>query len=171
MRWRKLKARFHVRLSHISGTVLCCAAVLAADAAERVFYKSVMPGGRAVYSDSPVAGAKRTEQISVQTDTLGSAAEAEAARRGLAMRAQQLLRDAEARAAKRAELGVRISAAYEKLVTAQAQLEAGRAVGEGDRQGRRLTSSYWERQRRLEATAARARSALEAVLAERDALG
>jgi hypothetical protein len=146
----------------------CTFAALAAG--EQTFYKSVLPNGRIVYGDEPAAGAKRTEKITVQTDMPGSPVDAEAAQRALEMNRQQLLRDAAARSARLTQLEAEIAAAYDELKAAEEARDSGRAVQEGDRQGRRMLGTYGERQRRLEAAARQARQKLDRLLAERSAL-
>ena len=139
-------------------------------AAEQTFFKSVQPDGRVVYGDSPTAGAKHSEKITVRTDTLNSEAEAEAAKRALQMSRQQLLRDSAARSARLTQLESRIAATYSELQSAQAERDSGREMQEGDRQGRRQSAQYWERQRRLDAAVRQIRQDLDRLLAERNAL-
>ena len=145
-----------------------CAMAVGASAAEKTFFKSVLPNGRVVYGDAPAAGAKRTEKITVRTEL--PASDAEAAQRALALDRQQLLRDAAARSARLTQLETEIAAAYNALKTAEQEREAGRAIQEGDRQGRRLLPQYGERQRTLEVTLRQNRQTLDKLLAERSAL-
>ena len=140
------------------------------NAAEQTFFKSVQPNGRVVYGDAPTAGAKHTEKITVRTDTLNSEAEAETAKRALQMSRQQLLRDSAARSARLTQLESQIAATYSELQSAQAERDSGRDMQEGDRQGRRQTAQFWERQRRLDAAVRQIRQNLEQLLAERNAL-
>ena len=146
------------------------AVALGAGAAEQTFFKSVLPNGRVVYGDAPAAGAKRTEKITVRTDVPASEIDAEAARRALEMDRRRLLRDAAARSARLTQLETEIAAAYNAFKAAEQEREAGRAIQEGDRQGRRLLAQYWERQRTLEATLGQARQTLDKLLTERSAL-
>ena len=158
--------RYFILVVAIAG----CSIAFATGAAEQTFFKSVQPNGRVVYGDTPAAGAKRTEKITVRTDTLNSEAEAEAAKHALQMSRQQLLRDSAARSARLTQLESEIAATYSELQSAQAQRDAGREMQEGDRQGRRQTAQYWERQRRLDAALRHIRQALEKLLTERNAL-
>ena len=147
-----------------------CAIAFAGGAAEQSFYKSVLPNGRIVYGDAPAVNAKRAEKITVRTDTSTSDIDAEAAQRALHSSRQQLLRDAAARTARLAQLETGIVSAYNDLKDTQEARESGRVVQEGDRQGRRFSASYWERQRSLEAEVLKARQRLDKLLAERAAL-
>lgn len=150
--------------------ILCGTALMGAGAAERTFYKSVLSNGHPVYSDAPVAGASRVEKINVQTGPPTSDAVVESAKRTLAQSDQELLKDSEARTARQAQTTGQIAVAYEKHRAAKAEVEAGRPIQEGDRQGRRLTPTYWDRQLRLAAAAAQARDELEAAISKREAL-
>lgn len=147
-----------------------CIVALAAGAEERTFYKSVLPNGRVVYGDAPAAEAKRSDKITVRTDTLSSRDDAEAAKRALQMSRAQLLKDAAARAARLAQLDVEIAAAYDGLKAAETQREAGREFQEGDRQGRRIRPRYVERQHKLETALRQARRRLDQLIAERAGL-
>jgi len=142
---------------------------LAATSAERTLYKSVLPNGRVVYGDAPEPQARRNEKISVEIHP-PDPAQTEAGLRALAMTRQQLLRDAEARAARLRQLERQIVAAYAELQAAEAERERGTEVQEGDRQGRRFSAAYLQRRRTLEAAALRQRRSLDALLRERSAL-
>jgi hypothetical protein len=160
-------------MRHWVGRVLiaaACTIALASFAAEQTFYKSVLPNGRVVYGDAPAAGAKRTEKITARTDTSATEIDAAAAKRALEMSRRQLLRDADARAARLAQLETEIAAAYNEVKDAEDAREAGRAIQEGERQGRRILAQYAERQRSLDAAARQARQTLDKLLAERTAL-
>jgi|GEM_PF-848762 len=142
---------------------------LAATPAERTLYKSVLPNGRVVYGDAPDPQARRHEKISVE-DHPPDTAQTEAGLRALALTRQQLRRDAEARAARLRQIERQIVAVYADLQAAEGERERGIAVQEGDRQGRRLSSAYLQRQATLEAAALRLRRSLDALLRERSAL-
>jgi hypothetical protein len=146
-----------------------CTAALAAEAGEQTFYKSVLRNGRVVYADAPAPDAKRTEKITVRTDTPGFEA-VEKANRALEMSRQQLLHDAAARNARLVQLEGEIAAAYKEFQTAETGRETGREMQEGDRQGRRLLPQYAERQRALDSALKQARQKLDRLLAERAAL-
>ena len=139
---------------------------LCAASGERVFYKSVMADGRAVYSDAPVTGALRVDKIVLQTTTPQSNGASATASTRLDSRSQTLLKEADARAANQARLETQVEAAYRKVGAARAKLEAGQALGEGDRQGRSLTPQYLRRQDALGKAFADAQQELEAALAE-----
>ena len=142
---------------------------LAASSAERTLYKSVLTNGRVVYGDAPDPQARRSEKISVEIHP-SDPAQTEAGLRALAMTRQQLLRDAEARAARLRQLDRQIVTTYAELQAAEAERERGSAVQEGDRQGRRFSAAYLQRQRTLEASALQLRRSLDALLRERSAL-
>lgn len=142
---------------------------LAASSAERTLYKSVLTNGRVVYGDAPDPQARRSEKISVEIHP-PDPAQTEAGLRALAMTRQQLLRDAEARAARLRQLDRQIVTTYAELQAAEAERERGSAVQEGDRQGRRFSAAYLQRQRTLEASALQLRRSLDALLRERSAL-
>lgn len=164
-------ARAHMRqlvVAFLWGAALLGVGV--AGAAERTFYKSTLPNGRAIYSDEPVAGAQHSEKISVEVGPPVSTAAAASASRALELNDQQLSREADARLARQAQVQKQVAEAYERLVAARARFEEGRAVAEGDRQGRRVTPRYWERQQSLATAAAQANAELEAALAARQAL-
>lgn len=152
--------------------VLCLAvwAIASPGAAdERTLYKSVLRDGRVVYGDEPSAGAKRTEQITVERHAADPQT-AEAAQRALGLTRAQLLRDAEARAARLKQLDNAVLGAYGDLRDVEARRVQGRDIQEGDRQGRRLLAPYVQRQRDLQAEADRKRRHLEALLRQRAAL-
>ena len=142
---------------------------LVASSAERTLYKSVLTNGRVVYGDAPDPQARRSEKIIVEIHP-PDPAQTEAGLRALAMTRQQLLRDAEARAARLRQLDRRIVTTYAELQAAEAERERGIAVQEGDRQGRRFSAAYLQRQRTLEASALQLRRSLDALLRERSAL-
>lgn len=144
---------------------------LNASSAERTLYKSVLTNGRVVYGDAPDPQARRSEKISVEIHP-PDPAQTEAGLRALAMTRQQLLRDAEARAARLRQLDRQIVTTYAELHAAEAERERERgiAVQEGDRQGRRFSAAYLQRQRTLEASALQLRRSLDALLRERSAL-
>lgn len=65
----------------------------------------------------------------------------EAAQRALALTRAQILRDADARAARLRQLDNEASDVYERVRQVQEQREAGKSEMEGERQGRRLLPS------------------------------
>ncbi len=150
-------------------TVVGLGWALAAMPAERTLYKSILPNGRVVYGDAPDPLARRNEKISVEIHP-PDPVQTEAALRALAMTRQQLLRDSEALAARRRQIEQQILAAYAELQAAEAERERGIAVREGDRQGRRFSAAYLQRQNELASDVLRLRRNLDALLRERSAL-
>ena len=172
MRRPSRTARLLVGALRLLRSVLAVAGLgwaLAATPAERTLYKSVLTNGRVVYGDAPDPQARRSEKISVEIHPPDSA-QTEAGLRALAMTRQQLLRDAEARAARLRQLDRQIVTTYAELQAAEAERERGIAVQEGDRQGRRFSAAYLQRQRTLEASALQLRRSLDALVRERSAL-
>jgi hypothetical protein len=153
-----------------TAAVVGCSIAFGSCAAEQIFYRSVLSNGRIVYGDAPATGAKRTEKITVRSDTPSSEIDAAAAQRSLDMTRQQLLQDAAARSARLTQLETEIAAAYNQLKVSKEAREAGRDIQEGDRQGRRLLAPYWERQRSLETEVRQAQQRLDKLLAERAGL-
>lgn len=143
------------------------AAIAAAD--ERIVYRSVMPNGQIVYADRPDANAKRSERLTIERHAVSPQQE-QASQRALALSRAQLLRDADARVARLKQLDNAGIDAYEVLRQAQEQLASGREPVEGERQGRRLLPSYWQRQRQLQASVRLAQDRLDAILGERASL-
>jgi hypothetical protein len=136
---------------------------------QRTLYKSVLPSGEVVYADSPQPGAKRTDELLVEPHPPNAQA-TQAAQRDLTAMREQLLRDADARAARGQQLDRDIASAAGQLRDAQARQEQARNVQEGDRQGRRLVGPFWQRQQMLANEVQRARQALNALQRERAAL-
>lgn len=149
--------------------LLLCAVAAAAPGDERIVYRSEMRDGRVIYGDAPAPGARQSLRIEFERHAVNPQQEA-AAQRALALTRQQILRDADARAARLKQLDNEASDAYEALRQAQQMLENGKGVLEGERQGRRLTNSYWERQRRLEMELRAQQQRLESILNQRSAL-
>lgn len=153
-----------------AGLVLSIAAApLPAFADERSVFRSQMPDGRVVYADAPVAGAVRSARLLVELHP-GDPAQALAAQQALEATRERLLREAHARALRAEQLDERLRLATGELSLALSAQAQGEAIGEGDRQGRRLTPSYWQRQQRLDAAVAIARERLNALGAERAGL-
>ena len=94
-------------------------------------------------------------------------ADAEAARRALALSREQLLRDSAARDARLRSLEHLIDQQYVRVREAHDQRERGASVEEGDRQGRRRTPQYFERQHRLESAVQEENRRLAELLRER----
>lgn len=137
--------------------------VAPAGAGERVLHRSVLPDGSVAYGDKPVPGARADTELRVEPHP----ADPEAARRAQASLQQQriaTLRAYDARQARIAELDRTIAEAIALREAASQDRESAAMFRDGDRQGRRITSQY--RQRQAEAAAkeeatARRLSALE----------
>ena len=157
-------ARFWVLACIVGAAVL-----LPAFAEQRTLYKSVLPNGRIVYSDEPVAKARRSQKISVDPSPASPQQTADALR-ALSLTRAQLLRDASAKDARLKQLDNEIADAYAGLKDASARRLQSREVGEGDRQGRRLVAPYFERQRKVELEEQQARDRLNRLIAERAVL-
>lgn len=158
-----------VALGRAAALVLALTAAGMAAADQQTLYKSVLPNGEVVYADSPQPGARRTDELSVEPHP-PDAQVTLAAQRDLAAMRVQLLRDADARSARGQQLDRDIASVSSQLRDAQARQEQGRAVQEGDRQGRRLIAPFWQRQQILDNEVQRARQALGALIRERAAL-
>lgn len=149
---------------------LCAAAgSLPAAAGERTVFRSEMPDGKVVYADAPLAGASRSVRLVLEPHP-ADPAQAQAAQRALQEARDRFRQEAQLRALRLGQLDARIALAARGLESAQAAQADGQGIGEGDRQGRRLTPAYWQRQQRLDAAVARARMTLDALTAERAAL-
>lgn len=140
-----------------------------AAAAERTVFRSETADGKVVYSDAPIAGAIRSTPLALEPHP-ADPEQARAAQRALQATRERLRQDSQARATRLAELDARIALAARELASAQSAQADGQAIGEGDRQGRRLTPAYWQRQQRLAETAARASMRLDRLTAQRAAL-
>lgn len=158
-----------VALRRAAAAVLGLTAAFMAAADPQTLYKSVLPNGEVVYADLPQLGAKRTVELSVEPHPPDVRA-TQAAQRDLAAMRAQLLRDADARSARGQQLDRDIASVSGQLRDAQTRQEQGRAVQEGDRQGRRLAGPFWQRQQMLQDEVQRARQALSALMKERAAL-
>ena len=156
-----------------SAALLCVLALAAAAAqgADRLVYKSVLPSGAVVYGDAPIPGARSVEPIVAPppAPAPAPAAAKPAARSPLAEAADARWRALET-------TGEDISRAYRRLEAAKAAQEEGRAVGPGDISGtvyggrRRFSAAYVERQRALAAEVGTAQAELDAAIARRNAL-
>lgn len=144
----------------VAATFAACAPVLAG---ERVLHRSVLPDGSVIYGDAPVPGARTDTELRVEPHP----ADLQRARRAQADLQQQqaaTLRAYEQRKARVAELDRMIAGAATALEAARVERERALAQREGDRQGRRLTPQYLQRQAdaaAAEEAAARRFSALE----------
>ncbi|KQB56673.1 MULTISPECIES: DUF4124 domain-containing protein [Acidovorax] len=136
---------------------------------ERIIYKSTLSDGRIIYSDEPVPKASRKEKISIERHP-PNAQDAEAAQKALSMSRAQLLENAAARSARLKQLDKQVDDAYSELKSAESALQQGQEVQEGERQGRRLTPSYFQRRQALANAVQKARRRLDGLLNERASL-
>lgn len=138
-------------------------------AGERTVYRSELPGGRVLYADAPAAGAGRVQRLTVEPHPVDPL-QALAARRALAAQRDALLREGRIRSERLAQIDSDVSKTREELQRAAAARAAAQDVQEGDRQGRRLTSTYWQRQQRAADAEARAQGRLDELIRERAVL-
>lgn len=147
-------------MAFLTAAFAACAPVVAG---ERVLHRSVLPDGSVVYGDAPVPGARRITELLVEPHP----ADPQRARRALANLQQQriaTLRAYERRQARLAELDRMIADATAVAETTRIERQRASTEREGDRQGRRLTAQYVQRQANAaanEEAAARRLSALE----------
>jgi hypothetical protein len=128
------------------------AALLAATAASGEIYRSVLPDGRVVYSDSPPADAARTETVDVPPPPTPEERAEAAAVESAIEQAGQTVRDPD-RSAGIGAADAEVRAAERDLAAARKRLEEGKVEREGDRigivgrrgGGARLSDAYWQR--------------------------
>lgn len=161
-------------LKHRSGiraivAFLGSVAVSWAGAEERILYRSVLPSGQIIYGDAPVPRAKSNEAVSVEPHPPDQQA-AETAQRALGLTRAQLLRDADARAARTRQLDNEIAEVASRLRVAELARERAREIQEGDRQGRWLLASYVQRQTSLQVEVDRLSRQLDRLVRERRVL-
>ncbi|MCX7893508.1 MAG: DUF4124 domain-containing protein [Burkholderiales bacterium] len=139
---------------------LLAAAAIASSAAAQSIFKYVMPDGRVVYSDKPVAGGRLDETLERAQPPDPAAVAAARARQ--AEREKALAEAAARRAQSLQEAEDDLRTWSRRLEEARARLEAGREPLPGERtgivyQGRsRLNDDYWARQEANEAAVAEA---------------
>jgi len=138
---------------------LLAAALCPQLAAAQVNYKSTMPDGKVIYGDKPVPGADKVEQLKPPAATKGIT--------GPSAQEAAVLRQLEQNRAARESKDDRIRAAEQAVAKAEAALAAGKEALPGEHVGtagggQRLTDAYWERQKQLEQSLARARAQLAA---------
>jgi hypothetical protein len=130
-----------------------------AGAQAQPLYKSTMPDGSVIYSEKPVAGARRVETLAPPPASTG----VELVKPEERERLEQRLKERAAESAKRERA---IAAARRELERAQAALAAGKEPLPGERigiagGGTRLSEEYWERQKKLESAVEAARRKLD----------
>jgi len=148
---------------------LLAAALLATAAAAQNAYRYVTPDGRVIYSDQPVAGARREATIVTPPAPAASPPAA------LTPRQEALAKSADERVRRLNALTVEIQNAERDLATANAALEAGIEPREGERIGTyagraRLNDAYWTRQDDNQRAVANAQARLDRAVQERNAL-
>ena len=129
--------------------------------ADKVF-KSIMPDGRIIYSEKPVPGAKKVEEIIPQTGNTGVQITTPQER--------QQLQEFEAKRKRDADRQSQIAEAEKALQEDEAALAAGKEPLPGERVGTagggtRLSEAYFERQKALQAAVEAARKHLGEVRA------
>ena len=144
----------------VTAAGICFCALLLQSAAAQTLYKSTMPDGRVVYGDRPAPGAAKVEESRPDVSKKGIG--------GTAARDQQLLKEMEKARLEREGRDAKLQAAEQKLRDAQAARAAGEEPLEGERigtagGGSRLSETYQERQRKLEAAVESARRELDEV--------
>jgi len=136
----------------------CCCGLFLQPGAAQTLYKSTMPDGRVVYGDKPPPGAAKVEEIRPDTSKTGSGA--------AAAREQESLKAMEKARLQRDDSTDKVRAAEQKLRDAEAALAGGKEPLEGERigtagGGSRLSETYFERQRKLQASVEDARRELD----------
>ena len=142
-------------------TLAAAVCLLSASAFAQTVYKSIMPDGRVVYGEKPVAGAARTETlepVAPKAGIPGLTAEEKA-------RAAQIDRQRAAAGAVANESERELDDARRELQRAEAAREAGKEPLPGERigmagGGSRLNEAYHARQKSLEDAVADARRRL-----------
>lgn len=137
--------------------VLGAAALLAATAASGEIYRSVLPDGRVIYSDSPPADAAQTETVDLPPPPTPEERAEAAAVESAIEQAGQTGRDPD-RSAAIGAADAEVRAAERDLAAARKRLEEGKIEREGDRIGivgrrggsARLSDAYWQRVGNLE---------------------
>ena len=137
---------------------LLAAALAAQPAPGQVLYKSTMPDGKVIFGDKPAPGAAKVE--SLKPDTSKQGIEPPSAR------AKDTLQKLESERKGQESQADRIAAAQKALAAAETARAAGQEPLEGERIGTaggasRLTDAYWQRQRTLDETVAKAKRDLE----------
>lgn len=137
-------------------------ALVASPGLAQTMYKSTMPDGQVIYSDTPAPGATKVEATRLPPATKGVTPPTP--------RETQVLKQLEADRVGREAAESQLRAAEKALADAEAGLAAGKEPREGERIGTasgasRLNDAYWERQKALESAVEKARRNLEAVRA------
>ena len=145
--------------------LLTALALLASLAHAQTVFRSEMPDGRVVYGDKPAPGAKDVKQITLPPPNISATPQPAAP----ASKPAPNSASAPAPGATKSPVetaDAQVTRAEEELKAAKAALAAGRNEQEGDRVGMvggraRLSESYFERIKSLEADVAAAQKKLD----------
>jgi uncharacterized protein DUF4124 len=128
-------------------------------------FRSEMPDGRVIYGDQPAPGAKDVKQITLPPPNISATPQPPAPASKPAPNSASVPAPAATKSA--VEIAdAQVTRAEEELRAARAALEAGRIEREGDRVGMvggraRLSETYFERIKSLEADVAAAQKKLD----------
>lgn len=125
--------------------ILALAVFAAGAAAGQVVHKSLLPNGSISYSDDVPAQAVASRHLALDSHRSSQQQPAEV-RDALEQNRRQLLQDFDARQQRMRELQTQIPAVEAELAAARFARNQASELRGGDRQGRRLTSQYYERQ-------------------------
>jgi hypothetical protein len=154
----------------LSAGILC---LFALTAQAQQLYKNVMPDGRVIYSDAPVAGASRSQPMAVPAPPPADPQAAQKRAGDEKRQAEDLEARLEARRKAGEEADARVAKARKALEDAQIALERGRELREGDMiayvgGGARPSDAYLKRQETLERQLVNARKDLDDALRARN---
>jgi hypothetical protein len=155
-------------------SVLLGACVSASVMAETL-YKSTDSSGRVSYSDAPLPGAAKVEQVLIEPLDPQSARRIEAARERSHREAEEFQQRARQREQALDQAHAEVIAAFNALKEAQQRREAGVEPLPGERLGigrgaSRLADSYFRRQQALDGEVGAAQQRLEQAYARRNEL-
>lgn len=155
-----------------AATMMLCLLLFAplAAIAHDFVYRSETADGRIVYGDAPAPGAVASERVPLDKLEPHDKPGPQGAAPWLSPGSKALVRNFDERIARLRVLEAAEKSAVRDLARVESQMRAGMAVREGDRQGRRLTSSFFERQRLLLAQVQAARENLANLRQQRLAL-
>jgi hypothetical protein len=141
-------------LAIVIGTLFVSFGALAA----QTLYKSTMPDGKVIYSESPAPGAKRVDTVEPPPAKTGVTA--------ATPQEKQRASEATAKASAAARPSPALDDARKALQKAEAARDAGKEPLAGERQGTaggasRLSEAYFERQKSLEGAVAAARQRVQ----------
>ena len=133
-------------------------------ASAQMVYKSTMPDGRVEYGDKPVPGAVKVQQTRPDTSKKGI--------EGATAREKELQQGMAKERLQREQKAAKVQAAEQKLKEAEAARAAGKEPLPGERIGTaggasRLTTPYFDRQRKLQEAVEKARRELDELGADK----